>query len=1577
MKEGEPDDQARSSTVPDLPGAGSGQLHSGYVPTFCYITVEAGSLGSYQHPVLLDTGSSISLIDATIAANTLACPFKEGNVHLQGIGSEDSRGYVTMTFTIKGWDKEGKHDLRFRHDFYIVDNLKPGILLGIEWIQGHHVLLDSFRATATKPLPEGKEVSWGIYCLRGWPKEESSAVNLVCGRATQIPPRHHSWVPVRWEPEPPAGSVYVTDAVTWADDSGTPGSPHFSLQASILSSDNDHLLISNLSDETVYITSNAMLNVARPLTSEVSPTGMRFEAVAQARCHTVETWGPEDEEDAQEVVSEDELDIEQEVDCRPLDPREDQDYFARGAQPDDSDSTLVDGIFQIGNQPGTSEPPAEIVNLLRNRVEAFSLDGRPGLLKGPKLSIPVQDENLLRAEPARQASPKKREIIRRTVDQLLELGIIEPSASRISSPVVIVHQNGKLRFCVDYRGLNAVTRDDSYPLPRADDIFDAFAGASIFSSLDMVKAYHQAEVEESDRWKTAFACDKGLFQYRRVPFGLKGAPAFFQRCMDSLLSSMRWSELLVYLDDIIVYSRTMEEHVASLRKLLDIVIQANVKLDPKKCHFAFKGLKVLGRFISADGVSIIENRAQAIVNLKPPENLADLWRALGLWNYYRAHIPHFSRKTAPLQALTEGIRWEGKGKMIDKDGSKIAAKQKKVEWNKERLECFANMNNEIANLTTLAYPMENRKYFLYVDASQEHFAAALHQQHLRPVVDSQIQPHSFAVAIDLKGLDFATIAKAQKDDPTWSSLVRSAEKGQVPKGYAWQQGILIKASDDKVCLPKQLFQIVFEQAHAGHQGQWRTQKKVEQEWHHPKMAEAVESFVKHCATCIRTKPLRPSGSLSEDEDHTGLPFDTISVDIMLGLPKTSTGLDACLVIVDTFTKTILFRPLRSTAKASDVYKGIEDAVLRQGWQPARLISDHDSKFVGALGQAFAKRLGAQLTPSAPYHQQANPVERYIQTATQALRALCLDKDDSRWDEVIPALELSLNSTPSTVTGYSAYDLLYVHRPRLLRRLASHLGVGSIEEEGLFSRARIEQARKASRKARDAVKDRYDTRKAPLPELKEGDAVMIRLKDRPLPADRIQSKLQAPKEGPFRVKEVLSPHRVRLDLPDDMGGKDIWDVSQLEPLPPDDEFGRPGLRAEGSGVTWWEPERILDERLYRGRKRQFRVKWKNSSRLTWTDEKTLLEDQCFDLINDWRERRAEDGAEGPNAEGFMTPPPRNLDDDNPSLEQLLGPDAAQDFAVYIQQRVFHATQSSTDHQTFHVTELHTRPRTSAPSGTSTFKTTSEALTTDRPNGSIPQFETESDALDRHPVHRPQQVMIAGKLHLLYERPVAFTSKKTSKSEKKLLGAELEMRCLRWAFFFFRIYLEGSRVGVVTDHLPIQGMLLAKAHRQFTPLIERVRVDLQPYLHRWSFHHKKGSTHTNVDALSRLQQVDDEPSTPLGSSNSNEPSAASDVNSAQATDGSPTDGADHHVPATGRPSVTKRSSSSSLRSQYQPGPANISSATLSASTASSHSVSSRAGRDLTASLTALLNNSPTKSPLSSSPSPPPSSPRGKRV
>ena len=195
--------------------------------------------------------------------------------------------------------------------------------------------------------------------------------------------------------------------------------------------------------------------------------------------------------------------------------------------------------------------------------------------------IDTGNSPLIRQQPRRIPFPR-RETVRKLLDEMLKKGIISPSKSPWGPPIVLVaKKDGSTRFCIDYRKVNSVTHKDAYPLPRVDDTLDTLVGSIWFSTIDLKSGYWQVEVAPEHQEKTAFCTQDGLFEFNVMPFGLCNAPATFQRLMDCVLASLQWSNCLVYIDDIIIMGRSLDEHLHNLQQVFDQLKLAGLKLHPK------------------------------------------------------------------------------------------------------------------------------------------------------------------------------------------------------------------------------------------------------------------------------------------------------------------------------------------------------------------------------------------------------------------------------------------------------------------------------------------------------------------------------------------------------------------------------------------------------------------------------------------------------------------------------------------------------------------------------------------------------------------------------------------------------------------------------------------------------------------------------------------------------------------------------------------------------------------------------------------------------------------------------------
>ena len=277
----------------------------------------------------------------------------------------------------------------------------------------------------------------------------------------------------------------------------------------------------------------------------------------------------------------------------------------------------------------------------------------PGTTSTIKHQIDVGENKPIHQAPFRTSS-KERKIIEEETNKMLSQGIIERSSSPWASPVVLVtKKDGSVRFCVDYRKLNNVTIKDVYPLPRIDDALSCLAGNKYFSTLDFTTGYWQIPVQEESKDKTAFITYDGLFEFKVMPFGLTNAPATYQRFMDIILAGLKWKSLLIYLDDICVFSASFDQHIKDLEEVFKRIRQANMKLKPSKCHLFQTCIKNLGHVVTSEGIKPDPVKIKAIENIQTPKNVTMLQSLLGLIGYYRKFVENFAILCAPLYELTK------------------------------------------------------------------------------------------------------------------------------------------------------------------------------------------------------------------------------------------------------------------------------------------------------------------------------------------------------------------------------------------------------------------------------------------------------------------------------------------------------------------------------------------------------------------------------------------------------------------------------------------------------------------------------------------------------------------------------------------------------------------------------------------------------------------------------------------------------------------------------------------------------------------------------------------------------------
>ncbi|CAH9107428.1 unnamed protein product, partial [Cuscuta europaea] len=338
--------------------------------------------------------------------------------------------------------------------------------------------------------------------------------------------------------------------------------------------------------------------------------------------------------------------------------------------------------------------PEEIPGMPPEREVEFSIELMPG-------TAPISKA------PYRMA-PKEMQELKEQLEELLEKGYIRPSVSPWGAPVLFVKKkDGSLRLCIDYRELNQATIKNKYPLPRIDDLFDQLKGACTFSKIDLRSGYHQVRIAEKDVPKTAFRTRYGHYEFTVMPFGLTNAPAVFMDLMNRVFRPYLDTFVVVFIDDILVYSKTPEDHEKHLRLTLQTLRENQLYAKLSKCDFWQDRVAFLGHIITQEGVSVDPSKIKAVIEWRAPTSVTDVRSFLGLAGYYRRFVKDFSKIARPLTNLTK--------------------KTTKFYWDEDCEAAFQELKKRLTTAPVLTLPSGTEGFDIYSDASKKGLGCVLMQ----------------------------------------------------------------------------------------------------------------------------------------------------------------------------------------------------------------------------------------------------------------------------------------------------------------------------------------------------------------------------------------------------------------------------------------------------------------------------------------------------------------------------------------------------------------------------------------------------------------------------------------------------------------------------------------------------------------------------------------------------------------------------------------------------------------------------------------------------------------------------------
>ena len=368
----------------------------------------------------------------------------------------------------------------------------------------------------------------------------------------------------------------------------------------------------------------------------------------------------------------------------------------------------------ISNDNLTNEQRKMLQFVLSMHKDVFqSADGTLGRTKLVEHSVQTNDHNPIATKQYPIPTVAVDEIRSQTA-QMLKDNVIRPSKSPWRSPVLLVKKkdmSGKVvgyRFCIDLTKVNAITVKDSYALPLIGKTTDALCGAKFFSNGDLDRAFWQVGLREQDKEKFAFVVDGKLLEPNVMPFGSMNAPSTFQRLVDRVLYGLTWKQCLVYLDDILIFSVSFEQHLCDIHETLSRFKCANLRLKPSKCHFARTDVDYLGFKISHQGIQASEKRVNFFASIPPPDTGKLLFSFLCSMTYYRKYIPNYGELTESLYKICE-------------------SKRRLCEWTPQTLKSFATLKQAFVQAPILIFPNYNEPFIIHTDASDKGISCVLLQ----------------------------------------------------------------------------------------------------------------------------------------------------------------------------------------------------------------------------------------------------------------------------------------------------------------------------------------------------------------------------------------------------------------------------------------------------------------------------------------------------------------------------------------------------------------------------------------------------------------------------------------------------------------------------------------------------------------------------------------------------------------------------------------------------------------------------------------------------------------------------------
>nr|GFA67813.1 reverse transcriptase domain-containing protein [Tanacetum cinerariifolium] len=747
-------------------------------------------------------------------------------------------------------------------------------------------------------------------------------------------------------------------------------------------------------------------------------------------------------------------------------------------------------------------------------------------------------------------------------------------------------KDGSFRMCIDYRKLNKLTVKNWYPLLRIDDLFDQLQRSKVYSKIDLRSGYHQLRIWEEDIPKTALITRYGHYEFQVMPFGLTNAPTVFMDLMNWVFKPYLDRFVIVFIDDILIYSKNRKEHEGHLKMILKLLKEEELYAKFSKCEFWLSKVQFLGYVIDSEGILVDPAKIEAIKDWESPKTPTEIRQFLGLAGYYRRFIEGFLKIAKPMTKLTQ--------------------KSVKFDWGEKAEATFQLLKQKLCSAPILTLPEGSENFVVYCDASHKGLGAVLMQKEKviayafcqLKVHEKNYTTHDLklgAVVFALKmwrhylyGLNLTKqIVNAQSEAIKEENFINEDMHGMINKLEPRADGTLCLNNRSWIPRISDLRALILHESHKTkysiHPGSDKMYQDLKRLYWWPNMKAEIATYVSKCLTCEKVK---------------------------IEYQKPSAGHDTIWVIVNRLTKSAHFLPMREDDTLEKLTRQYLKEVVSRHEVPVSIILDRDGRFTSNFWRSLNKALGTRLDMSTAYHSETDgQSERTIQTLEDMLRACVLDIGKG-WDKHLPLVEFSYNNSYHTSIKAAPFEALY---GRKCRSPICWAEVGDRQLTGPEiiheTTEKIFQIKSCIQAAHDRQKSYADVRQKPL-EFQVGDKVMLKVSLwKGVIRFGKRGKLNPCYIGPFKILAKVGTVAYRLKLPEQLSKvHNTFYVSKLKKYMADEPLAIPldEIQVDDKVNFIEEPVEIMDrevKRLNQSRIPIVKVRWnsKRGHEFTWERE----------------------------------------------------------------------------------------------------------------------------------------------------------------------------------------------------------------------------------------------------------------------------------------------------------------------------------------------------------------------------------------